>query len=214
MSHHPLEATLRRAVYWLIPTAALGSALLLLMPRPTTDEGLYVLVLAHLVAIQITTFAFTIVSSRHGGIWFSTTTRPWLATQASTIAVSVGLSALLTLATSAAARLDPSLQFLQLLSSLDIAWVVAATFLGATAIWGFRVGVLAGSAILLACVMSIAVYLSRVGFTDNGGWLVDGATMLRVVISSDVVAAVVAVTLLLSASRARDQPMAQPRAQS
>jgi len=43
------------------------------------------------------------------------------------------------LATSAALRYDPSLQFLQLLSSLDIAWAATALALGARRRFGPRV---------------------------------------------------------------------------
>ena len=52
------------------------------------------------------------------------------------IVIVTGVTALVTLATTAALRFEPSLQFLQLLSALDIAWVVAGTTLAVRSLWG------------------------------------------------------------------------------
>ena len=201
MSLHPIEAHLIRALRSLLVVGAPASLLLLLLPTSESQTSLLWFVLGHLVIMQAVTFWLVVQMSKSELVWFPGLHRSWLATQASIVAITVGFSALLTLATSAAARYEPSLQFLQLLSSLDIAWVVAATFLGASALWGRRVGLVSGSVVLIVCVASIAVYLSIVGFTDEGGWLVDGAQLMRVVIPSDVMAAIIAVSLLLSASR-------------
>ena len=107
-----------------------------------------------------------------------------------------GVVALVTLASSAALRLTPSLQFLQLLSALDIAWVVAAISIGARQRWGGRAAVVSGTVIGVACVVSIWNYLRVVGFSSDGGWLVDGAQLMKLVIPFDMAAAVVAVTVL------------------
>ena len=146
--------------------------------------------------------------------WFENVKRSWLASSASLIAGAVGFSALLTLGTSAAARYDVSLQFLQLLSSLDIAWVVAALYLGTRALANRRLAIPAGSALLIACVASIAIYLSVVGFSADGGWLVDGAELMRIVLPSDLMAAIISLTVLLIASSRKVQPTEQARLQS
>ena len=136
-SRHPLERVLavglRRLLYWVIPLS-IG---MFLLPAPGPDNGLLLYNLAHLTLLQVATFLFAMeMASLTHEPWFTHTRRPWLASTASLVAAVVGFSALLTLATSAAARYDPSLQFLQLLSSLDIAWVVAALFIGARLLWG------------------------------------------------------------------------------
>jgi len=94
------------------------------------------------------------------------------ATAASAAALVTGFTALATLGTSAALRLDPSLQFLQLLSALDIAWVVAATVIGTRWAFGMNIARAAGGAMSIVCVWSIWRYLNEVGFTEGGagGW--------------------------------------------
>ena len=217
MNPHPLENLLKRglkSVLWAgIPLAAAS----LLIPAPSDDTTLYWYVIVQLTVIQAAVLMFVIVvSPTVDQDWFADTRRPWLARTASLVALAVGVAALITLAASAAARYQPSLQFLQLLSSLDIAWVVAALYLGGRVLWGQRIAITAGVMLLVACVVSIAVYLHRVGFTAEGGWLVDGGQLLRVVLPSDVMAALISMTVVLLASRRvdSDQPMSQPSAQS
>lgn len=200
---HPIEKILskglRRLLQWMIPLTVVA----LVVPAPGPDGQLWAYTLAHLTILQVATFSFVIeTAGLTSSPWFEHLRRPWLASSASLVALAVGFSALLTLATSAAARYDVSLQFLQLLSSLDIAWVVAALYLGALRLWGRRIALIAGSLLLIACVASIAVYLSVVGFDSDGGWLVDGAQIMTIVIPSDVMAAIISVTVLLVASRA------------
>jgi glycosyltransferase A (GT-A) superfamily protein (DUF2064 family) len=77
-----------------------------------------------------------------------------------------------------------------------------------------RTGLVLGTLLLVACVTSIATYLVVVGFEPDGGWLVEGTEMIRIVISSDVMAAVISVTILLGASRLTRQRTAQPSPQS
>lgn len=214
-SAHPfqiiLTTGLRRLLQWGLPLA--GVALVLGAPAP--DEGLLAYTLIHLTILQAATLLYvTEVAALTDHPWFEGVKRAWLASAVSVVAAAVGFSALLTLATSAAARYDVSLQFLQLLSSLDIAWVVAAIYLGSRLLWGRRMATVAGSMLLAACVASIAVYLAVVGFTDAGGWLVDGGEMLRIVIPSDTFAAIISLTVLLLAGRKADQPTAQPSPQS
>ena len=182
-SRHPVELILatglKRLLMWGIPL----SLAMFLIPAPGPDDGLLFYSLAHLIVLQIATFGFAVeMTSLTDEPWFTHTKRAWLASVASLVAAVVGFSALLTLATSAAARYDVSLQFLQLLSSLDIAWVVAALYVGARKLWGKGLGLLLGSVILAACVGSIALYLQTVGFTESGGWLIDGDALFRIVI--------------------------------
>lgn len=201
-SVYPVEQILRKGLRRLLIWAPLLVIVAFVIGAPPSDEGLYSYTLAHLAILQIITFAFAIEIGPLADLgWFESLRRPWLARVSAMVAAVVGFSALLTLASSAAARYDPSLQFLQLLSSLDIAWVVAGLYLGARALWGKRIAVVAGSLLLVACVVSIALYLDAVGFAADGGWLVDGAQMWRIVIPSDVMAAVITITTLLVAAR-------------
>lgn len=112
-----------------------------------------------------------------------------------------GVIGLVTLATTAALRLQPSLQFLQLLSALDIAWVVAASTIGALLMWGRAKSLIAGGIVGTVCVLAIWNYLRVVGFAPDGGWLLDGGELLRLVIPGDVIVAVGAVAILVAGVR-------------
>lgn len=214
-SQHPVETILgtglKRLLQWGVPLSVIAY----LFGAPAPDDGLLAYTLIHLTVLQIATFLFTVeVSPLTDHPWFGHLRRPWLASSASLIAASVGFSALLTLATSAAARYDVSLQFLQLLSSLDIAWVVAALYLGSRRLWANPTAAVLGSLLVAACVGSIALYLMSVGFTPDGGWLVDGGEMLRIVIPSDTVAAIISLGVLGVAAHRADQRTTQPSPQS
>lgn len=214
-SPHPVETILgtglRRLLAWGIPLSVIA----LVVPAPNPDASLWGYSIIHLTVIQVVTFLWVVeLAPLTDEPWFTHVKQPWLASSASLIAAAVGFSALLTLGTSAAARYDVSLQFLQLLSSLDIAWVVAALYLGTRLLSSNFLAIPAGAALLVACVASIAIYLSVVGFTPAGGWLVDGAELLRIVLPADTMAAVISLTVLLFASRKADQSMEQPRLQS
>jgi hypothetical protein len=131
----------------------------------------------------------------------------------SLVVVVTGLIGLVTLATSAALRLEPSLQFLQLLSALDIAWAGAAVMIGAYRLWGRGAALVGGGVLGVFCVWSIWNYLHIVGFTDAGGWLVEGGQVMRLVLPFDMMAAGVAVTLLVVGS-GRAEPASQRTAQA
>lgn len=215
MTPHPLERALatglRRLLMWAVPLTALG----LLYPAPPPSDGLYGYVIVQLAIIQVATFLYAMeVGDLLDAPWFAGKRRAWLASTASLVASVVGFSALLTLSVSAAARYDVSLQFLQLLSSLDIAWVVSGLYLAGRVLWSRTIAATAATVLLIACVTSIAVYLSVVSFTDGGGWLVDGREMMRIVIPSDVMAAIITLSSLLIASRRRTQPTLQANDQS
>lgn len=131
--------------------------------------------------------------------WFVTTTWSdrWrlAASGASIVALSTGSVALVTLASSAALRYDPSTQFLQLLSALDIAWAGAAIMLGCRWLWGKRASIVGGTVLGVFCIWSIWNYVSHVGFGPNGEWIVSGTDMMTRVIPYDMAAATVAVVL-------------------
>ena len=211
---HPLEAILSTGLKRLLQWGAPLSLLVLFFPAPQGD-GLLAYALIHLTVLQIATFVFVLdMAPLADDPWFRQFKRAWLASSASLVAAAVGFSALLTLATSAAARYDVSLQFLQLLSSLDISWVVATLYLGSRKLWGKPIAMVLASILIGACVLSIAIYLNTVGFTSNGGWLIDGAQMMRIVIPADTAAAVVALSVVLVASHRSTSPTAQPSSQS
>ncbi len=207
---HSLESGLglglKRLLLWGIPLAVIT----LIFPAPSPDAGLLTYSLVHLGVLQLAALVFAAEITRSlDRPWFSGIRRPWLASSASLVALVTGFAALLTLATSAAARYDVSLQFLQLLSSLDIAWVTAALFYGARRLAGPVVAWMAATALVVACIGSIAAYLVVVGFTPEGGWQVSSGDLMTIVLPADMTAAIISVTVLLIASRKADQPTAQ-----
>ena len=115
---------------------------------------------------------------------------------ASVTAIVTGSVLVVTLVSSSALGLKVSLQYLQALSAIDIAWVVAATTFGLRWRFGTAAGFAGGVAIAVVCVWSIWRYLDTVGFTDAGGWLVDADVLNRLVFPIDMAAAVVAIGLL------------------
>ncbi len=197
-----LETAVINAFPWLLAGLVAGIPLLLV---PASSDRRWDL-LIHLSLLVFFSLALTWrVAATERMVWFAD--RGWsgraqfLATLASLVVIVTGVTALVTLATSAALRFEPSLQFLQLLSALDIAWVVSGTTLAVRALWGRGPAVAAGIAMSIVCVLSIALYLAAVGLDAKGGWLVDGGEMLRLVLPFDVVAALMTVSLLLLAAR-------------
>ncbi len=120
----------------------------------------------------------------------------WFSGAAVVVVLATGATALAALATSAAARYQPSLQFLQLLSAVDIAWAGAALYLGVRWWRNGRTAKFAAAALGVFCVWSLWNYLSFVGLAADGGWLVDGGAMMRRIIPFDMVAAGVALVAL------------------
>ncbi len=205
-SHH-LETAFATSLKLLLWIGVPFSIVALAFRAPGPGDGLLAYNLVHLLLLQLAALALAHVLAPLADFpWFHTVGKPWLTSAASLVALVTGFAALLTLATSAASRFDPSLQFLQLLSSLDIAWATAALYVGARALWGKGVAIAMGLGLVIACVGSIAAYLAVVGFTAAGGWLVDGGEMMRLVIPADMVAAAVAVGVLLLASHRQESP--------
>jgi hypothetical protein len=129
-----------------------------------------------------------------------------LVTAATLIVIVTGTTGLVTLASSAAMGFQPSLQFLQLLSALDIAWVVGGIILAALSLWGRAAALVIGFAMSVICVFSIGLYLAEVGLTANGDWLVDQEQMLRLVIPFDVAAATMTIGLTVLAAKRAASP--------
>lgn len=213
-----LETAVVRAVRPLLVGLAL-SLPLLAVPAGWSRIGVF---LAHLVVLVVFSLVLSLLlAPLVDGSWFGGT--GWapqlrrLAAGITVVLVVTGFTGLVTVASAGALRFQPSLQFLQLLSALDIAWVVAAVVVGLEAWRGRSVALLGGSAIGALCVASIWNYLRVVGLTPDGGWQLVGSELLRLVIPFDMMAAVVAGSVLVLGLRhaARsDQPMEQLSVQS
>jgi hypothetical protein len=212
---HPVEPTAAIGLRWLA-AGLVVSGLSALLRGPIADHVTSAF-LIHLGALT----AMSVVMAAHLGphadrTWFSRITSPSISSFSSAAAVTIavtGVTGLVTLASSAALAYAPSGQFLQLLSALDIAWVVAAFSIGMRWLFGPRLGIGAGLMMGVVCVWSIWRYIDRVGLGDDGGWIVSGDALLRYVIPFDVMAAVLAVGAVALGSRRR-QPTAHPSDQS
>jgi len=195
----PAERTLARGLLWMTTGVAAGLPLLVI-PQPD-DPFLTFVVQLSVIVLFGTGLTFHLAPLADEP-WFAASS---LGRRARTglagivvVVVVTGAVVLATLATSAALRYDASLQFLQLISALDIAWVVAAFTLGLR--WRFGRGPATVGALAMAavCVWSIWRYLDVVGFTAEGGWLVDGARIASLVLPFDLMAAVLAVGAFLA----------------
>lgn len=198
----PLERAVLKSLPWLLG-GLLAAVPLLLVPG---SSDLRWDLVVHLSLLVLFAFGLTWrMPEIDADDWFRSQdwspTLRFFAAATSLVVIVTGVTALVTLATTAALRFQPSLQYLQLLSSLDIAWVVAGTTLAVRSLWGRVPAFAAGSMMSIVCVMSIVLYLVEVGLTNEGGWLVDGAAMLRLILPFDIAAALITVTLLLLAAR-------------
>ncbi|NIR60829.1 MAG: hypothetical protein GWO02_15625 [Gammaproteobacteria bacterium] len=119
------------------------------------------------------------------------------------VVLPTGVVALVTLASSAALRFDPSLQFLQLLSALDIAWAGAALMIGTRWLWGRIAAFFAGGMLGILCVLSVWNYLRVVGFGPDGAWAVRAGEMMTLILPFDTAAAVMAIASLGAGIRRR-----------
>jgi hypothetical protein len=214
-----LERAIGRSARWLLAGLVL-TPVLLAVPPP---HGSTFWIMVHLTALVVFGLVLTLalVGSLHAPWFVQLRPMPRLwASAASIVGLATGAVALVTLASSAALRLDPSLQFLQLLSALDIAWAAGATAVGAWLLGGRIVGWLAGGMVVGICIWSVATYLLAVGYTPEGGWLVDDAAMWRYILPFDMAAAIIALATLTLGVRRRahefdsGQPILQPSRQS
>lgn len=102
---------------------------------------------------------------------------------------------LATIATAAAFRYAPSVQFLVLLAVLGVVASITIAALGARRRFGPTVAGWTAVAIGAVGVWPIWRYGATVGFTPDGGWLVDGGEVLRVIVPVDLIRWAVALTL-------------------
>jgi len=169
------------------------------------DEPL-ALATVHLSALVLYGFALSFrVAGRTDREWFTGVRaqwRPWL-TGVWAVVLVTGSVGLVTLATSAALRYEPSMQYLQVLSAVDIAWAGAAIVVGLRWWRGSRAALVGAAFLGAVCVWSIWRYLVVVGFGPEGAWVVDGGRILTMVLPYDTAAAVMAVTALWLGVRAR-----------
>jgi hypothetical protein len=210
---HPFEEGLRIGTRWVVAGSA-GSLIGLVID---SDRARLSVVWVHLVLLTVGVIALTLrltPTFEQPAFTSAPPVRSRFATDAALVALVTGATALVTLASSAALRYQPSLQFLQLISAMDIAWTTAGFAIGVGRIegrWRLPAGVFMGA----MCVMSLVRYLAATGFGPDGGWDVQGPTMVRMVIPADVVAALLTVAALtLGARRWAAQPTEQRSPQS
>ncbi len=207
---------MERAVLATVPFLAIGlvgSVPLLLVrwsPPPFT------IVVVHLAALVVLGLVAAIrLAPLAGTDWFEG--RPWspfwrsAASGVSVVFLVTGMVGLVTLASSAALRYPPSMQFLQLLSALDIAWAGAALVIGVYRVWGLPAAATVGTMLGIICVWSIWRYLDVVGFGPGGEWIVDSAALARYVLSFDVAAAAMAVGAFVFGTRRQAMEQASPQ---
>lgn len=197
-----VEAALQAAARWSLPPLLVAPALLF-VPK---SDGAIPLVIGHLALLVIFGLVATMALERFlSATWFGDLSplprSLWAA--GAIVALGTGMVALVTLASSAALRLDPSLQFLQLLSALDIAWAAGATALGWTMLRSRRAGWMTGSVVVAVCLWSVWRYLDEVGLGPGGEWRVAAEAMWTYILPYDIMAAVVAVTSLVLGARRR-----------
>jgi len=211
-----VERALARSLSWL-GAGLVVSALLLALPEADPDRLLLV-VTFHLgavvafglgVALDLARFSDGPWFVGMGGSWF----RHRFGAVASIVALTTGVVALVTIASSAALAYQPSLQFLQLLSALDIAWATAGLMIGVRLMAGDRWALLAGLVLAVICIWSIWRYLDVVGFAADGGWLVSSPDLWRYVLPFDIAAAVMAIGAVVAGLRST-QPTEQRSPQS
>ena len=213
-----LETAVARA----IPPLLVGLALavpLLAVPAAWSRTTVFLVHLVVLVGFSL--LLSLLLAPLVDGSWFAGTGWPpdtrRLAAGITVVVVVTGATGIVTVASAGALRFQPSLQFLQLLSALDIAWVVAAVVVGFHARRSRSVALLGGVVIGAVCVASIWNYLRIVGLGPDGGWLLRGDDLLRLVIPFDVMAALIAGSVLVLGLRhadRSDQPIEQLSVQS
>ncbi len=191
-----VERALARSLAWL--SAGLVVALLMVALPDADPDRLLLVVTIHLGAVVAFGLGIGLDLARFtDGPWFVGMGSSWFwrrfGALASIVALTTGVVALITLASSAALGYQPSLQFLQLLSALDIAWATAGLMFGVRLAAGDRWALPAGLILAVICVWSIWRYLDVVGFAADGGWLVSAPDLWRYVLPFDIAAAVMAI---------------------
>ncbi len=199
---HPLEVSLGSALQFLIGFGVALAAAGLFYPPPSGGGGLLAYFLAHLAMTMLAALWFVARAARHlDDPWFPHSRRRWLASALSLLVLAAGLGAILGTVTAGFARYAPSLQHLLTLSALVIAGIVSALYLGGRRHWGTFPALIIGLAAILSGVGALAAYLNRVGFTPDGGWVLDGDALRQLVAPTTAVATLVAWVILWTASR-------------
>jgi hypothetical protein len=198
----PAEQAAVRVLLW-ATTGVAASVPVLVLPAP---EDPLLPATAHLSAVVLFSVALSFhLASLIEGDWFSPSSLSPTARRALggvwLVVLVAGSTGVVTLATGAAYRFDASLQYLQVLSALDVAWVEAALVIGLQRRFGPRVALAGALAMAGVCVWSIWRYLDVVGFTASGGWLVDGGEIARLILPFDAMAAVIAVAAFAAGVR-------------
>ena len=201
---NPAEAAAVRSLVWMT-TGAATAVPLLIVPQPDDPLLTATIHLAALVAFSVgLVFHLAPLADQP---WFTTTSlgdrgrrgASWVLL----VVLVTGATGLVTLATSAALRYDASLQFLQVLSALDIAWAAAALMLGLRRRRGVRAALAGALALGVVCVWAIWRYLDVVGFTEAGGWIVSASDLNTLVLPYDMGAAALAVGAFIWGVRAK-----------
>lgn len=210
------DAPMERAVLATVPFLGLGLVASLPLLLISWSAPPFTLVIVHLTVLVLLGLAASLwLAPFAGANWFLG--RPWtsfwraIASGVSVVFLVTGMVGLVALASSAALRYPPSLQFLQLLSALDIAWAGAALVVGVYRAWRLPAAVVAGSILALICIWSIWWYLDAVGFGPSGEWVVDASVLMRRVLPFDIAAAVMAVGALLFGTRRQAIEQASPQ---
>lgn len=207
---------MERAVLATTPFLGLGLLASLPLLLITWTAPPFTMVIAHLTALVLLGLVASLrLAPLAGGDWFLG--RSWspfwraIGSGVSVVFLVTGMVGLVTLASSAALRYPPSMQFLQLLSALDIAWAGAALVVGVYRAWRLPAAVVAGSILAVICVWSIWWYLDAVGFGPNGEWIVDASVLMRRVLPFDIAAAVMAIGALLYGTHRQATEQARPQ---
>ncbi len=192
----PMERAVLAAVPFLVAGLVLSLPLLLVTWTPPPMRP----VIVHLSGLVLLGLAAAVwLAPLAGADWFLG--RAWsawwrlVASGVTVVVITTGVVGLVTLASSAALQFPPSMQFLQLLSALDIAWAGGALVVGVHRAWGRAAAVAAGVVLGVVCVFAIWRYLDVVGFGPSGEWIVDGPALWRNVIPADTAAALVAIVV-------------------
>jgi hypothetical protein len=207
---------MERAVLGTLPFLLIGLAVSVPLLFVQWSPPPFTVVIVHLAALVLLGLIAAIrLMSLAGSDWFmGQSWSPFWRLAASGISVVflvTGMVGLVTLASTAALRYPPSLQLLQLLSALDIAWAGAALVIGVYRAWRLPAAVAAGTLLAIICIWSIWRYLDVVGFGPTGEWIVDSGALARYVLPFDVIAAVMAVGALVFGTRRQAIEQASPQ---
>ncbi len=210
------DTPMERAVLATVPFLGFGLLVSLPLLFVRWSPPPLVLVLVHLTVLVLLGFAASLrLAPLAGPDWFRGQIWPpygrSLASSVSIVFLVTGLVGLAAIASSAALRYPPSLQFLQLLSALDIAWAGATLVVGVYRAWRMLAAIAAGLMLTVICIWSIWWYLDGVGFGPNGEWIVDASYLMQRVLPFDIAAAVMAIGALLYGTHRQAIEQAKPQ---